>query len=305
MPALPSGAILRAMSEDVLKIHGPAAAAFPLVMDSPHSGHVMPSDFGTIRSVVELREGEDSFIDALFMPATARGVPLLAAQFPRTYLDANRHADDVDPFLIDGEWPHPGGAAPRPSAKAAIGKSLVWRCLDADRLLYDRRLSVAEVQSRIARFHRPYHLALQRLLDATHARFGVVYHLNCHSMGSLSTRLIEGVEGEPRADIVLGDRDGSTCMPSFTDFVRDYLAAAGLDVRVNDPFKGVELVRAYSNPAAGRHSLQIEINKRLYLDVDTLNRHDGFNRLQSLLLGLVDAIRDRFGAPAGVKTDDV
>ena len=290
------------MLDDVLKIHGPADAAFPLVMDSPHSGHVMPADFGTIRSVVELREGEDSFIDALFMPATARGVPLLAAQFPRTYLDANRHADDVDPFLIEGEWPHPGGAAPLPSAKAAIGKALVWRCLDADRLLYDRRLSIAEVQSRITGYHFPYHEALKGLLDATHARFGVVYHLNCHSMGPLSTRLIEGVEGEPRADIVLGDRDGSTCDPSFTAFVRDHLAAVGLDVRVNDPFKGVELVRAYSNPAAGRHSLQIEVNKRLYLDVDTLNKHDGFDRIQGLLLGLVDAIRERCGSDLGMSS---
>ncbi len=275
------------MTDDaILTVHGPTVAAIPLVLDSPHSGRQMPPDFGSIRSEAELREGEDSFIDRLFMPAVARGVPLLAAQFPRTYLDANRHAADIDPELIDGPWPGPLSLSP----KAAIGKALVWRNLDADRPLYDRRLTVAEVQQRIARCHTPYHAALRRLLDAAHAQHGVVHHLNCHSMPPNSSLLIEGVAGRPRADIVLGDRDGSTCAPAFTAFVQRQLAGSGLDVAVNDPYKGVELVRAYSDPSAGRHSLQIEINKRLYMDVATLQPHDGFERMQQVLLSLVDAL---------------
>ncbi|MEO5732057.1 MAG: N-formylglutamate amidohydrolase [Rubrivivax sp.] len=279
------------MDDDtILTIHGPAVAALPLVLDSPHSGQRMPPDFGSIRSVAELREGEDSFIDALFMPAVARGVPLLAAQFPRTYLDANRHAGDIDPELMDAPWPQPLNL----STKAGIGKALVWRCLDADRPLYDRRLTVAEVQHRIDRCHTPYHAALRRLLDGAHARHGVVHHFNCHSMPPNSSFLIEGVAGQPRADIVLGDRDGSTCAPAFTTFVHRHLAAAGLTVAVNDPYKGVELVRAYSDPAAGRHSLQIEINKRLYMDTATLQRNDGFERMQQVLLSLVDALASDF-----------
>lgn len=277
--------------DKVLILHGPPVAELPLVLDSPHSGQQMPADFGTIRTVAELREAEDSFIDALYLPAVARGVPLLAALFPRTYLDVNRSAGDIDPELMDAPWPEPLAISP----KAGIGKALVWRCLDADRLLYDRLLSVAEVQQRIARCHAPYHAALRRLLDATHARHGVVHHINCHSMPPFSSVLIEGVAGRPRADIVLGDRDGSTCAPAFTDFVRRHLSGAGLDVAVNDPYKGVELVRAYADPAAGRHSLQIEINKRLYMDLPTLQRSAGFEPLQRVLLALVDALaRDYF-----------
>ena len=115
------------MDQDIYLVHGPAQATRPLVLDSPHSGRVMPADFDTLCSVAELRDGEDCFIDELYLPAIARGVPLLAAQFPRTYIDANRHPGDIDLDLLDGPWPQ----AWVPSGKAAIGKALLWRTLDA------------------------------------------------------------------------------------------------------------------------------------------------------------------------------
>lgn len=285
------------MSDDVLIIHGPrppAAPGRPFVLDSPHSGHVMPEDFGAAVSVRDLRDGEDCFIDELWRPAVERGIPLLAAQFPRTYLDPNRHAGDIDLELLAEPWPHPVND----SGKGAIGKALVWRTLDKNRPIYARRLSVAEVQGRIERCHRPYHAALVWLLDTTHARFGKVYHLNCHSMGHETSVLIEGVDGQPRADFVLGDRDGTTCEPAFTAFVREFLADLGYDVRVNDPFKGVELVRAYSDPAAGRHSLQIEVNKRLYMSTSEIAKVANFERVQAHLMAMLDAAAARFGAAA-------
>lgn len=274
------------MDERVLFRHGPADPPCPLVLDSPHSGFEMPADFGSLRGEAELRDGEDCFIDELWKPASAIGVPLLAARFPRTYIDANRHPGDVDPELLAEPWPDEFV----PSGKARIGKALVWRTLDDGRPIYDRRLTVAEVRSRIANYHRPYHAALKSLLDAAHRRHGLVLHINCHSMNPVSGKMGEGGAGIPRADIVLGDRDGTSCDPAFTDFVRRQLAGAGYEVKVNDPFKGVELVRAYADPAAGRHSLQLEVNKRLYMDSATLQRHAGFDTLQQHLMALLTAI---------------
>jgi N-formylglutamate amidohydrolase len=98
-------------------------------------------------------------------------------------------------------------------------------------------------------------------------------------------------EGSVRADFVLGDRDGTSCEPRFTEFVRGVLAGMGYHVKVNDPYKGVELVRAYSDPEAGRHSLQIEINKRLYMDEATLAKTAGFDVLQRNLSSLLQEIR--------------
>jgi len=90
---------------------------------------------------------------------------------------------------------------------------------------------------------------------------------------------------------VLGDRDGTTCDPGFTEFVRAALAGMGYRVKVNDPYKGVELVRAYSDPKAGRHSLQVEINKKLYMDEATLARSAGFGILQKNLSVLLTEIK--------------
>jgi N-formylglutamate deformylase len=257
----------------------PMLPAVPLVLDSPHSGREFPADFDAAVSEAELREAEDCYVDELYAAAAELGAPLLAASFPRTYIDANRHAGDVDLELIEGAWPWEY----RPSGKARLGKALVWRTLDDGRPIYARRLAAQAVRRRIERWHTPYHVALKAHLDAAHRRFGKVLHINCHSMRSVARRQSDDGEGSVRADFVLGDRDGTTCDPRFTELVRATLAGMGYSVKVNDPYKGVELVRAYSDPRAGRHSLQIEINKRLYMDEATLAKGPGFARLQAEL----------------------
>jgi N-formylglutamate amidohydrolase len=260
----------------------------PLVLDSPHSGHDFPADFDAIVSEGELRESEDCYVDELYAAAHELGVPLLAATFPRTYLDPNRHAGDVDLELLDGPWPWEY----RPSGKARIGKSLIWRTLEDGRPIYARRLSPDTVRRRIDRAHAPYHRKLKEHLDAMHGRFGKVYHINCHSMRCVAGKQSDDGAGSVRPDFVLGDRDGTSCDPRFTEFVRATLAGMGYQVKVNDPYKGVELVRAYSDPKAGRHSLQIEINKRLYMDERTLQRNAGFGQLQKNLGELLRAVAD-------------
>ena len=283
------------MNDAALKLYGADQTRgpyIPLVLDSPHSGTRFPADFDAVVSEFDLRDGEDCFVDELYMPSTELGVALLAAQTPRTYLDANRHAGDIDLDLIEGGlWPH----AHVPSGKASIGKSLIWRTLDDGRAIYGRKLKVDEVVGRIERCHAPYHRALQGLLDRAHQRAGRVYHINCHSMNSVAGKMGEGGEGSPRPDFVLGDRDGTTCDPAFTEFVRTTLLGMGHTVSVNDPYKGVELVKAYSAPASGRHSLQLEINKRLYMDQATRQHNSGFAPLQRKLQNLIEGIIDYIG----------
>ena len=260
----------------------------PLVLDSPHSGHDFPADFDAIVSEAELREAEDCYVDELYAAAHELGVPLLAATFPRTYLDPNRHAGDVDLELIEGSWP----GEYHPSGKARIGKALIWRTLEDGRPIYGRKLPPEAVQRRIERFHQPYHQKLKHHLDEAYRRFGKVYHINCHSMRSVAGKQSEEGAGSVRADFVLGDRDGTTCDPAFTELVRARLAGMGYRVAINDPYKGVELVRAFSDPKRGRHSLQIEINKRLYLEEGSLRKGVGFARLQKNLGELLKAVID-------------
>ena len=282
-------------SHPAYEIRGPLEPALPLVLDSPHSGHRFPEDFGAIVSVAELREGEDCHVDELWGGAAALGAPLIAATFPRTYIDPNRHVADMDLDLIDGQWPGEW----LPSGKAKFGKALIWRTLEDGRPIYGAKLAPAAVSARIARYHAPYHAAVKGMLDASHARFGSVYHINCHSMRSVAGKMSGDGAGSVRADFVLGDRDGTTCEPQYTEFVRAALAAMGYDVRVNDPYKGVELVRAWSDPAARRHSLQIEINKRLYMNEATLAKSAGFAATQANLTRLLEALAGYISTSTG------
>lgn len=264
--------------------HGEPAA---LVFDSPHSSSVFPQDFGHAVTEFDLREAEDCFIGELYRDGVrAIGGVLLEAGFARTYIDPNRAAEDIDLELLEGEW----NGAYRPSGKARIGKAAIWRLLEDGRPIYARRLPPAEVRHRVEHYLRPYQQQLKRLLDATHVRHGVVYHVNCHSMSAVSGVTGEDATGSVRADIVLGDRDGTTCSAEFTECVRVLFSQAGYQVKVNEPYKGVELVRAFSDPAAGRHSLQIEINKRLYMDERRREKHEGFEQLRTRLAGVLAGI---------------
>ncbi len=260
----------------------------PLVLDSPHSGKQFPADFGAAMSIEDLRHAEDTDIDFLYSDAPALGAHFLCALFPRTYIDPNRHIGDIDLELLDQAWPDDYV----PSGKAALGKALVWRNHDDGRPIYDRKLSVEEVRHRIAHYVRPYQHTLEQLILRNHQNFGVSYHINCHSMEAVGGAMGEGGAGKARADFVLGDRDGTTCSPEFTQAVADFLRGRGYDVAINDPYKGVELVRAYSSPAQGKHSLQIELNKRLYLTANSLERSEQFLQTKTDLNALLRHLAD-------------
>ncbi|MEI2418028.1 N-formylglutamate amidohydrolase [Orrella sp. JC864] len=260
--------------------------ALPLVLDSPHSGTDYPPDFAPAVAHGVLRTAEDTWVADLWDGALEQGVPMLAARFPRSYIDANRACEEIDPQLLDQPWP-----TPLPdSAKVRLGKGLIWRMLDDGTPLYDRKLSHEEVHHRIQACWQPYHRALDELLSAAQARFGKVWHINCHSMPSVAGAYATDKPGLVHPDFVLGDRDGSTSDPAFREMVAQWLRARGYEVGVNDPYKGVEIVRRAGNPAAGRHSLQLEINRKLYMDETTLRPNEGYARLREDLRLLVAAI---------------
>lgn len=268
------------------QLNPPTADAVPLVLDSPHSGVDYPDDFGCSVGRDKLRQAEDSFVDELFAAGPGVGATLIAARFPRSYIDPNRSLLDIDASLLDSAWPGP--AIPSPKTQRGIG--LIWRLLDTGEPIYSRKLSVDEVKQRIVRYHQPYQRAVKDAMDRAHDHFGAVWHLNLHSMPAVSSSISEEGPGKLRADFVLGDRDGSTCEPGFTAMVAEELRAMGYEVKINDPYKGVELVRAFSDPKAGRHSLQIEVNRKLYMDERTREKSSGFAALKANLDRLLKAV---------------
>jgi N-formylglutamate deformylase len=267
----------------VLWRRDPEAAEVPLIFDSPHSGSLYPEDFRFTCAFDLLRRAEDAYVDELYEAAPALGATLIGAEFPRSYVDVNRAVEDLDPSLIEGTWP----ASLSPSHKTRGGLGVVRRVARPGIPIYGGKLSADEIFARIERCHAPYHRALEEACDRLHRGFGVVWHVNCHSMPS---------SGGPRnergqcLDFVLGDRDGTTCDRDFTDFVARALRGLGYTVAVNEVYKGVEIVKRHGRPRENRHSLQIEVDRALYMDQKSLEKTAGFDRLKRDIGQLIEAL---------------
>ncbi|MBB3945278.1 N-formylglutamate amidohydrolase [Rhizobium skierniewicense] len=274
--------------DGVLSIIPATAPAIPMVFDSPHSGLAIPKHFEKIASDDLVLVASDTYVDDLFDFAPAIGAPMLLAHFPRSFLDLNRSLEDVDLELVDGTWPH----AVRESASARRGMGLIWRFAWGDQPMYDRKLSVAELENRIDTYWRPYHRALVHLLDTTYDTFDRVYHVNCHSMPAFGHVLSPDPAGTIRKDIVIGDYDGTSSEPDFVQLVIKTLESFGYSVSLNVPFRGAELVSAYNTPAKNRHSIQIELNRSLYMDEVTREKNAGYSELKENLARLGTVLKD-------------
>lgn len=273
------------MEHPPVRVHRPRRAAVPLVFDSPHSGEHYPDDFEHAPPRAVVRQAEDTHVARLYSAAPVLGATLVEAVFPRAYIDANRNLDEIDLSLLEDAW----AGAVVASRKTEQGIGLVWRVARGGAPMYARKLKAAELVQRIARWYAPYHDALAAELDRLHAGFGAVWHVDCHSMPSIGDANADD-PGRARADFVLGDRDGTTCAPEFTAFVAVTLRDLGYQVAINDPYKGVEIVRRYGRPHEARHSLQIEVNRALYMDETTLVPNVGFSALERDLGVLIAAL---------------
>lgn len=256
----------------VYRVQRPERTPLPLVFDSPHSGREYPDDFGHACPVDALIRAEDNYVDDLFDCVPAAGGTLLAALFPRSYIDANRAATDIDADMLHEPWPH-GGL--RPTRRSRAGTGLIRRTVRPGAPVYDRKLSAGEINARIDKYYEPYHAALAGLLDETHAAHGQAWHVNCHSMPGT------------QPDFCIGDRDGTSSGADFTQALYGFLKELGYKVNVNQPYKGVEILRRHGNPAAGRHSIQLEVSKALYWDEAKLVRSPDYSALKDDIRKLV------------------
>ncbi|GAB3479432.1 N-formylglutamate amidohydrolase [Polaromonas eurypsychrophila] len=266
----------------------PGATA--LVLDSPHSGTTYPQDFAYACDLPVLRRAEDTHVEKLYDFAPALGVGWIEAFFPRSYLDANRDTTEVDVSLFDEDWPGPVSSDEKVLGKVRLGKGLIWRTTDDGLPIYQRKLGVAEVQARIANCWQPYHAAVAQAISDAHARHGYSIHINCHSMPAIASSKATDFPGEAHADFVVGDRDGSTACAPLSRLVCEHLRGLGYSVAYNHPYKGVELVRRYGAPQQQRHSIQLEINRKLYMSEETLEINNGFAPLKTSLQSLVQLL---------------
>lgn len=269
-------------------IRAPAEQAVPLVLASPHSGRDYPAAF-LAQSALDpktLRKSEDSFVDELFAGAPQLGAPLLRALFPRAYLDPNREPYELDPGMFEGPLPDYVNAR---SPRVAAGLGTIARVVASGADIYARRLSFDEARQRIEALYHPYHAALQSLVAGTVARFGCCILVDCHSMPSVGGPMDKDT-GLSRVDFVLGDCYGSSCSSVVIDTAERVLREQGYRVVRNAPYAGGYTTRHYGKPQAGIHALQIETNRRLYMDEANHAKGPRFDSVAKDLAAVVAAL---------------
>jgi len=277
-----------------LDLRRPGARVLPLVVASPHSGADYPPEFVAASRLdpMTLRRSEDAFVDEIFGAAPALGAPLLAARFPRAYLDVNREPFELDPAMFADPLPDYVNAR---SPRVRMGLGTLARVVASGEEIYRGKLRFADATARIDALYRPYHAALSRLVEETAAEFGFCLLLDCHSMPSGASA------GAESADIVLGDCHGAACAAQIVEAARHYLHRCGFAVALNAPYAGGFTTGYYGRPRQRRHALQIEINRAIYMDERNYRRRPGFSGLSEAMAGLIawlgDAVQERL-APA-------
>ena len=271
--------------EPPFEILEPAEWTAPVVFNSPHSGRVYPRAFLSAArlDLAMLRRSEDSFVDELILGVVGSGIPVMRAHFPRCYVDVNREPYELDPRMFDGRLP---SFANTRSMRVAGGLGTVARVVGDAQEIYDRRLPVDDALRRIETLYKPYHRALRRLVTRVHRDFGAAILVDCHSMPSSA-----GAKDErPRADVVIGDRYGTSCVTRVTDVVEMTLRGLGYVVSRNKPYAGGFITEHYGNPAAGFHSIQLEVNRALYMDERRYERAPSFTRMAADFVSLAEQL---------------
>lgn len=259
----------------------PAAEAAPVVFDIPRSGAEYPRSFRPTAPFADVQRSISMYVEEAYAGVTEAGATWLYACFPNVFIDPNRNELDIDPDALEGEWPEPL----RPGEKTKLGIGLIPMVCAGTTRLYPGRLPVAEVRARLDDYYWPYHRELGRLLQGFRDRNGIALHMSCHSMPAIAAAGLPDA-GQRRSDFDLGDRHGTTCSAEVLDLVASVLNGFGYDVTNNRHYIGAESVRKHGDPANGIHSLQIEMNRGVYMDEAARTRTGGLARVRGHLTEL-------------------
>ena len=270
--SLGADAALQDLQTAPIALFRPERQTAPFIFASPHSGRLYPESFArqTRLDPITLRKSEDAFVEELFGAAPSLGVPLIAARFPRAFVDVNRAPSEIDPAMFDAPL---GGSGPLRTPRVAAGLGIIPRIVRDGLEIYGARLPVHEAHFRLERFYRPYHAALADLVAETRALFGIAVVIDCHSMPPPSRG----------SDVVIGDCYGEAAAPELIVAAQRSLSQLGFSVVRNAPYAGGYTTNLYGKPDLSVHALQIEISRALYLDEVRMEKTAGFRECKERL----------------------
>jgi len=271
--------------------YDPTDLPVPIVVDVSRSGREYPIDMRSPVPFTAIHDNASVYVEDIWADTPQYGGTMLYALFPHMFIDANRHELDIDPELVEGPWPMP--LQPTVSKR---GLGLLKSKSRYGEPVQEKKLTYAEVEDRLNRYHRPYHEELKSIIDRTKSAYGFVYHLSCHCMSAVGAPTHPD-HGKERPDFCLGDMNGKTSSRDFIESIAQTIRQQGFTCTINEPYTGGELNRRYGDPDHGVESIMVEINKKRFMDVKTFRKNDGFPEIKSaansVLWALANAAREK------------
>ncbi len=258
------------------------------LITSPHSGHYYPRDF-ILKSKLDsqqLRLSEDMHIDALLADAPQAGASLLSATYPRAYVDLNREPYELDASMFSDPLPD---YVNKDSTRVLGGLGTIAKIVTERLEIYDRPLVFSEAEQRIEKIYFPFHTCLKQQIETARDFWGKAYLLDVHSMPSNAVRKYKGGKSGS-VDFVLGNRHGRSCDADIYDVVYDFLTDAGYYVEKNKPYAGGYITEHYGNPSEGFHTLQLEVNRKLYMNETSYDLLGNSDEIRNLFSDLVSTL---------------
>lgn len=252
----------------------------PYLFSFPHSGQNYTQAFinRSQLPLLKLRSSEDAFVDQLFSQTCQNGGNQIIAQFPRAYVDVNRQVTDLDPELII----EPINIMPSSLARAGFG--VIARRVSNQQNIYEGKLSLQTIHARLKAHYIPYHNALNHLTNQAVNLFGFSLLVDCHSMPSQFN------PNTSAPDFIIGDLNGKSCNRQVSFEIFHHLKALGFNVKLNQPYAGGAITKNFSDIPNAKHSVQIEINRGLYMNEDLIEKNENFTTIQNAMSDLVQKI---------------
>lgn len=271
---------------DVIKEFNTEKIDFPVVLASPHSGQLFPHEFleSVKMGVDKLRSNEDSFVDELVLPASSAGIPLIALNIARAFIDVNRDKIEIDPQMY---YNYPQTDDIKAGIRCRVGLGVIHRINAERENIYNGLLNFDEVKERISKVYDVYHDHLQALISKVSRKFGYCFVIDCHSMPS---KICSLMQDDRPIDFCLGTLFEQSCPTQVSEFLSKSLESKGFKVAMNCPYSGAFTTFNYCQPRKNIYTLQIEMNRSLYMEENVHKKNANFQSFSTEISASITAL---------------
>ena len=246
----------------------------PVLITVPHSGSYYPELFKKHINLdlYKIRRIEDYQSDKILHLVKKESADILIAKCSRAVVDLNRSREAIDNDMFKGAV-----IMDQPDEKKMVSYGLgVFPKIIYNKPIFKTKLPVSYSRQMLKNYYDPFHMSVSKQLEFLLKKFGFCFHFDLHTMPSEALKHFK-----IKPDIVLGNNFGKSSSENLIYNLKNHFEKFGLKVGINNPFAGGYITRHYGNPLMGIETVQIEINRTLYMDETNFKIHK-FDYLQKI-----------------------